>query len=272
MVYRSVRGTTQLIGLGVDAGLVPLTALMPEGESSASTRRARVDRERGLRRSPRAHRESARHRDAVPARRPAHRRRPRRPGRFPDATGRVLLIVHGLCLNESHWSRDGSRPVEELAATLGCTPVFLRYNSGRAIADNGAELSAMLETLLGNWPQPRHGTRHRRAQHGRARREERRTPRATRRATTWPGRLRRLVFLGTPLHGSPLERGGHRLDYLMELSPYVAPFTRLGKSRSAGIMDLRHGSITRDEQEFIPLPEDVACYAPRPRRARRATS
>ena len=77
----------------------------------------------------------------------------------------------------------------------------------------------------------------------------------------WPARLRRLVFLGTPLHGAPLERGGHRLDYVMELSPYVAPFTKIGKARSAGIMDLRYGSITADEQEFVPLPEGVACYA-----------
>jgi pimeloyl-ACP methyl ester carboxylesterase len=85
--------------------------------------------------------------------------------------------------------------------------------------------------------------------HGRAARHE------------WPASLRRLVFLGTPHHGAPLERGGHRLDYVMELSPYVAPFARLGKSRSAGITDLRYGAITEDEQDFVPLPMDVECYA-----------
>ena len=73
--------------------------------------------------------------------------------------------------------------------------------------------------------------------------------------------LRRLMFLGTPHHGAALERGGHRLDYVMELSPYVAPFTRLGKARSAAITDLRYGSITLAEQEFVPLPEEVECYA-----------
>jgi pimeloyl-ACP methyl ester carboxylesterase len=77
----------------------------------------------------------------------------------------------------------------------------------------------------------------------------------------WLRSLRRLVFLGTPHHGAPLERAGHRLDYVMALSPYVAPFTTLGKARSAGIVDLRHGSITDDEREFVPLPEDVECYA-----------
>jgi pimeloyl-ACP methyl ester carboxylesterase len=77
----------------------------------------------------------------------------------------------------------------------------------------------------------------------------------------WPALLSRLVFIGTPLHGAPLERGGHRLDYVMELSPYVAPFTSIGKARSAGITDLRYGSITRDQREFVPLPEGVACHA-----------
>jgi hypothetical protein len=69
------------------------------------------------------------------------------------------------------------------------------------------------------------------------------------------------VFLGTPHHGAPLERGGHRLDYVMDLSPYSAPFTQIGKARSAGIQDLRHGSITRESGEVVPLPDGVRCYA-----------
>ena len=77
----------------------------------------------------------------------------------------------------------------------------------------------------------------------------------------WPKHLRKLVFLGTPHHGSPLERGGHGLDYLMSLSPYSAPLTRLGKSRSAGIRDLRHGSIARGTHGPVPLPMGVKCYA-----------
>ena len=78
---------------------------------------------------------------------------------------------------------------------------------------------------------------------------------------SWRGLLRKLFSLGTPHHGAPLERGGNRLDYVMELSPYVAPFTSLGKARSAGITNLRYGSITDVEHEFVPLPDDVECYA-----------
>jgi pimeloyl-ACP methyl ester carboxylesterase len=85
---------------------------------------------------------------------------------------------------------------------------------------------------------------------------------AGKRSHSWPAHLRHLVFLGTPHHGAPLERGGHRLDYLMALSPYSVPLTRLGRMRSAGIQDLRHGTITGDdEHEFVPLPANVQCFA-----------
>ncbi len=70
-----------------------------------------------------------------------------------------------------------------------------------------------------------------------------------------------MVSIGTPHHGAPLERGSNWLDYAMDLSPYVAPFTRIGKKRSAGITDLGHGSIADKKQDFIPLPSDVECYA-----------
>jgi len=172
---------------------------------------------------------------------------------------RLLLMVHGLCLNESHWVRDGASPVDDLAVSLGCTPLYLRYNAGRAIADNGRDLAALLETLLGNWPRP--VTELAIVGHSMGGLVARSAVHYARLAgRNWPAALKRLVFIGTPLHGSPLERGGHRLDYVMELSPYVAPFTRIGKARSAGIMDLRHGNITDDERVFVPLPEGVDCY------------
>lgn len=259
LVYRSVRGTTRLIGRGVDAGLFPFTALLPEGESTRG-RDALVSIVNGVYGD---HLERTANPLAIDMhfRRDGARLDPASPADSPSAaTDRVMLIVHGLCLNESHWSRDGESHVDELAIALGYTPVYLRYNTGRAIADNGRDLAGLLETLLAHWPRPvaelaivghsMGGLVGRSAVHH-ARLDGR----------DWPHRLRRLVFIGTPLHGSPLERGGHRLDYVMELSPYVAPFTRIGKARSSGIMDLRYGSITAGEHAFIPLPVDVECFA-----------
>jgi hypothetical protein len=90
----------------------------------------------------------------------------------------------------------------------------------------------------------------------------------------WPHHLRKLIFLGTPHHGSLLERGGNLIDVSLGLSPYTAPFARLGKLRSAGITDLRYGNLldedwqgvdrfehTGDLRHPVPLPEAVRCYA-----------
>jgi hypothetical protein len=93
-------------------------------------------------------------------------------------------------------------------------------------------------------------------------------------------RLTKMAFLGSPHHGAPLERGGHWVDVILGASPYTAAFARLGKLRSAGITDLRHGDLleadragaapstnsamsarSRDNRTPVPLPEGVACYA-----------
>ena len=89
----------------------------------------------------------------------------------------------------------------------------------------------------------------------------------------WLPALSKLVFLGTPHHGAPLERGGRLVDSLLGISPYVAPFARLGRARSAGITDLRFGNLhdadwqhrdrhaqKHDDRMPTPLPEGVAVY------------
>ncbi|HSS83330.1 MAG TPA: hypothetical protein VLL30_06075, partial [Reyranella sp.] len=91
---------------------------------------------------------------------------------------------------------------------------------------------------------------------------------------TWPRHLKNIVFLGTPHHGAALERGGNWVDAILPISHYTAPLARLGKIRSAGITDLRHGNLLDedwegqdrferigDQRQPVPLPEDVACYA-----------
>jgi pimeloyl-ACP methyl ester carboxylesterase len=100
----------------------------------------------------------------------------------------------------------------------------------------------------------------------------------------WPKRLGHLVFLGTPHFGAPLARAGTWADYLAGISPYTAPFARLGKVRSAGIKDLHHGNL-RDEdwdapateslrvaRSPLPLPRRVRCYAVAASKQQRPTS
>src|SRR5262249_28726245 len=73
----------------------------------------------------------------------------------PEATSRVVVLVHGLMCTESIWTLpDASDYGSLLARDLGYTPLYVRYNSGRAIADNGALLSRLLATLHEQYPLP----------------------------------------------------------------------------------------------------------------------
>jgi len=195
---------------------------------------------------------------------------------MPSASGNVLLLIHGLCMNDllRHAQHNGHAVDhgEALSSALGFTPVYLRYNSGLHISRNGRELSTQLEHLVTQWPTPIEeltvvahsmgGLLIRSAFHY-ARRE----------ALRWPDHLKNIVFLGTPHHGAPLERAGNWGDAILSNTPYTRPFTALGKLRSAGITDLRYGYVLDEEwkghdrfhwkvdtRQHIPLPEGVACY------------
>ncbi len=192
--------------------------------------------------------------------------------RLPDAGARLLVLAHGLCMGDLQWLRKGHDHGAALARDLGYSPVYLQYNSGQHISLNGRALARALEQLIAQWPQPLErlailghsmgGLVARSALHC-ARLEGHR----------WPARLDDLVFLGTPHHGSPLERAGHWVDVVLEATPYAAPFARLGQVRSAGITDLRHGNLVdedwvgrdrfarrADDRQHLPLPDDVRCY------------
>ena len=199
-----------------------------------------------------------------------------RPTTLPEASGRILLLVHGLCMNELQWDvAHQGQPVnhgEMLAATLGYSPVYLRYNSGRHISHNGRELAAQLETLLAHWPVPVEsicvlahsmgGLLIRSAVHY-----------GQQSAMRWPETVRQLIFLGTPHHGAPLERVGNQVHHLLAATPFTAPFAVLGRVRSAGITDLRYGNVLDEDwqgrnrfdrhadlRRSLSLPEGIACF------------
>ncbi len=71
-----------------------------------------------------------------------------------------------------------------------------------------------------------------------------------------------------------MERIGNYLDVILESIPYTKPLAPLGKTRSAGITDLRYGSlidedwkgkdrfdIKEGQGKKIPLPKEVDCYS-----------
>lgn len=187
--------------------------------------------------------------------------------------GKILLMVHGLCMNDLKWSHKGHNHGEELAKALNMTPIYLNYNSGRHISTNGQNLNSLLEQLLSVWPIPvkeliilthsMGGLVTRSAMHY-----------GNKEKSTWTKWLKKVVFLGTPHYGAPLEQAGNYLDFLLEATPWTKPFVRLSKIRSAGITDLRYGNIIdedwkgidrfekrSDERTTVSLPKNVACYS-----------
>jgi pimeloyl-ACP methyl ester carboxylesterase len=274
LVYRSVRGVTRAVGAGVDGLLGQLGPLLKADDPSPS-REAVLAALNGVlgdhlaaSANPLAIAMSLRSDGAALSLAKDDLR-----AAIPAATGKIVVLIHGLAMNDLQWRRQGSDFGAALARDLGFTPVFAHYNSGLHVSTNGRALAALVEQLVALWPVAVEDlTIVAHSMGGLVARSAHFYGAAA--GLTWPGRLRRLVFLGTPHHGAPLERGGNALDFVIGLTPYSAPFARLGKIRSAGITDLRYGNLldqdwegrdrfarSRDERRPVPLPAGVDCYA-----------
>jgi len=191
----------------------------------------------------------------------------------PEATGTILLTLHGSCMNDRQWRYRGHDHADALQQALGWTRVDAVYNSGLHISVNGRQLATKLEALVDAWPTPVERIvvlGH--SMGGLVARSACRVAEDTQ--LRWRTSLGGLACLGTPHHGAPLERGGNGIDVLLGLSPYSAPLAGLGKIRSAGVTDLRYGNVLDahwegrdrfepggDTRSAVPLPQGVACYA-----------
>ncbi|MDT8992021.1 alpha/beta hydrolase [Curvibacter sp. APW13] len=271
-VYGAVRGTAKLVGGGLDAALA---ALQPEMEHLPSTREreamlAIVNGVLGDHLTttdnplciPMAFRHQG---QALALNRAALRQA------YPKARSELLVLLHGHCMNDLQWASNDAAPVHTLAKLPRHSTVTLRYNTGRHISHNGRELADLLEQLVQAWPVPVQrlrivgfsmgGLLARSAVH-------------YAQGHTWPQQLHQLFFVGTPHHGSMVERAGNMVDLLLDASPYSRALSRLGKIRSAGTTDLRHGNlldedwaphdrfaVPTDTRTPVPLPVGVACYA-----------
>jgi hypothetical protein len=273
LVYESVRELTRLVGGGMDTVLAPPISapgerpLSPEREAVLAALNGVMGDYLAATENPLA----------IPM-------RLRRDGQrltlepqalaaaIPEAGSKLLVLVHGLCMNDLEWTRNGHNHGKALSLELGYTAVQLHYNTGLHVSANGREFAALMEALVQHWPRPLRelaivahsigGLVARSAYHyGKAA------------AHRWPRHLRRLVFLATPHHGSHLERGGNWVNIMLGLSPYSEPLARLVKFRSAGITDLRYGNLldedwegmdrfepSRDLRHRVPLPRGVRCY------------
>jgi pimeloyl-ACP methyl ester carboxylesterase len=171
-------------------------------------------------------------------------------------------MVHGLSLSELSWYRQGKPCLGEgLKAELGLTPLYLRYNTGRHISTNGQDFCQMLDRLCQSWPVPVESISlvgH--SMGGLVIRSA--CWYGNRAGSPWVNRLKRVVCLGTPHHGSHVERIGRVADLAMQNLPYVKPLA-FGRRRSAGIKDLRYGDLLDEDWQGHhpdqPRPDTRRC-------------
>ena len=167
---------------------------------------------------------------------------------FPDATGHLVVLVHGLVETERCWrgSEEGPGLVEALEAHPLLTPVAIRYNSGLRVSDNGGRLADMLAEIRAAWPVPVEsvslvghsmGGLVIRSACGIAEEAGQR----------WVCDVGDVVTLGTPHRGSPLEKAANVAAWALALAPDTRPLADFLNGRSGGIKDLRFGAIMEDD-------------------------
>ena len=175
---------------------------------------------------------------------------------FPDATGRVAVFVHGLGCTEWEWrfraeALHGDPDVSfgtMLARDLGITPLYVRYNTGLHVSENGRALSDLLGEVVAAYPRrideivlvghSMGGLVARSAAHYGADR-----------GAAWVDRLGHVICIGAPNLGAPLEKGANLLASALRALDTAAtqvPAAILN-ARSAGIKDLRFGYVVDED-------------------------
>jgi pimeloyl-ACP methyl ester carboxylesterase len=166
---------------------------------------------------------------------------------FPDATPRIVVFLHGLMETEFSWALGGRETYgERLARELRCTPVYVRYNSGRHISENGRSLSGLMEELVAAWPEGADEVAlvgH--SMGGLVARSA--CCHASQDDAHWVRLVRHSVSLGSPHMGAPLEQVVHALSAGLAALPETRPFANFLRRRSGGIRDLRQGSLVDED-------------------------
>lgn len=167
-----------------------------------------------------------------------------------DATGKLVVFVHGLCENDLYWHIGAKRNWGDASVTFGSklreddgwTPLYVHYNTGLHVSENGAELAERIEHLVSVWPVPvtdialvghsMGGLIVRSAAH-----------QADEKNLVWTTVLKHVIGLGAPHLGAPLEQFVARSTHRMSRLPETKPFATWLNKRSVGIKDLRYGAI-----------------------------
>ena len=187
---------------------------------------------------------------------------------------KICLLVHGVMDDHQTWKPEGCSDYGQLLKEeFGFIPLYLRYNTGLHISQNGRSLSKLMEKLERLFcssiseiiiiAHSMGGLVSRSACH-------------YGKHLKWPKKVSRIFYLGCPHLGAPLEKFGNMATTILNILPY--PFTNIAKNiinlRSSGIKDLRHGYLVDDQWKgknpdslfsntkvSVPLHPDIVHFA-----------
>src|SRR6266542_3337844 len=234
-VYRCVRGTTLALGGAID---LALGAAGTAGVAPSSARReALVAALNGV---VGDHLAATGNPLAIPMRlrrrgRPLELSTRALASAFRRPSRKVLVLVHGACRGDLQWRRLGHDHGAALSRALGYDALYLHYNTGLHVSENGRAFAALLERLV----------------------------------EAWPVALDELAIVGHSMGGLVARSACHEAT-----ASGHRWLGRLRRLRSAGVTDLRFGSVhdedwrgrerfgdLRDRRRLVPLPPGVRCYA-----------
>ena len=248
LVYRNIRNVTTLVGKSIDAPLAAISKIFASQPDSTSTQTmlAALNGVLG------DHLMQSENHLAIAMNfrrdgQTLHKEQLREI--IKQSNGKLLIMVHGLCMNDLQWQQKNHNHGAQLAKESGMAAIYLHYNTGQHISDNGKQFASLLEslnTLADNSLEINILTH---SMGGLVSRSAINVAKNS--GYQWPERLNKLVFLGTPHHGAALEKAGNWIDLILGSHSYTVPFARLVKVRSAGITDLRYGNVQESDWHHI---------------------
>ncbi len=173
---------------------------------------------------------------------------------LPRAQPKLCVFVHGLGCSDSIWhsldlaSGDDHSFGAQLERELGYTPLFVRYNTGLHISQNGRALARLLDAVASAYPgelseialvgHSMGGLAARSAAHYAQALEQ-----------PWLAKLTHVLCMGSPHFGAPLERAGNALSSLLRVFDVAGTQVpaKILDARSAGVKDLRFGSVLDED-------------------------
>ncbi len=180
---------------------------------------------------------------------------------FDTLSGRIVILCHGLCMSHLSWQTQddyiglGDAIAESQPDT---TVLYLDYNTGRRISRSGRQFSQLLQNLVDDNPNISQIDLLGHSMGGLVSRSA--LFYAEQEHLDWIIRVGNLITLGSPHHGAVLERIGNHVQEIISKLPFAGSLAKLGDMRSAGIIDLRHGSIRDADWDTLEgrsvLPQD----------------